>query len=96
MHDLAHRRTLSFVILILVRLILSNKVRRQVDGAIKCIWQTPVATTQHHSTDDDFTEDGVFAREGSKVGWVAERQSDVAVSRDDFEEDGEDGEGLVR
>jgi hypothetical protein len=50
--------------------------------------------TDHHSADDDLAEDGKVATERRGVCRIAEREADVGVRGDDFEENGEDGEGL--
>lgn len=47
-----------------------------------------------HGDDDEFGEGLELAGEGGVYAWVAKGEADCAVGGDDFEEDGEEGEGV--
>lgn len=36
---------------------------RQENGPVQCVWETTVATTDHHGDDDEFGENGEFGAE---------------------------------
>jgi hypothetical protein len=54
-----------------------------------------VSPADHHGADDDLAEDAEVSAQRRRVGRVAEREAHVGVRGHHFEEDGEDGEGLV-
>ena len=52
-----------------------------------------MAPTDLHGDDDEFAEGAELAAERSVDAGVPEAETDGAVGGDDFEEDGEEGEG---
>lgn len=68
--------------------------RREEDSAIECVGEPAVAASDLHGDDDEFGEGLELAREGGVDARVAEGEADGAVGGDDFEEDGEEGEGV--
>jgi hypothetical protein len=54
-----------------------------------------VAAAELHGDDDEFGEGFHLSRERRVDAGVAETETDGAVGGDDFEEDGEEGEGVV-
>ena len=70
-------------------------VAGEEDGAVKFVGETAVAAADLHGDDDEFGEDVELPGErGVHVG-VAEGKTDGAVCGDDFEEDGEECEGVL-
>ena len=76
------------------RLAVLIAINRERNRAIERIRQPTVPTADHHSADDQLAKSGEVTAQTGQVRRIAERQSDIAVCGDDFEEDGEDGKRL--
>lgn len=76
-------------------LLLVQRFARQEDGAVELVGQAAVAATDLHGDDDEFGDDGELGGEGGVDIRVAEGHADGAVGRNDLEEDGKHGEGVV-
>ena len=68
--------------------------RSERDRTIKCIRKPSVSSTDHHSADDELAEHCEVTTQTGQVRWISKRKSDIAVCRNDFEEDREDRECL--
>ena len=76
-------------------LLLMQALARQQDGAVERVGETAVAAADLHGDDDEFGEGLELAREGGVGVRVAEAEADGAVRGYDFEEDGEEREGVL-
>ena len=71
-----------------------QRLGREEDGAVEGVRKAAVAAADLHCDDDEFGKGLELAREGGVDAGVAEGEADGAVGGDDFEEDGEEGEGV--
>lgn len=69
-------------------------LRGKQDSAVEGVGQPAVAAADLHGYDDEFGKGLEFAGERGVCAGVAEGEADGAVGGDDFEEDGEEGEGV--
>lgn len=67
---------------------------REEDGAVERVGEATVAAADLHGDDDEFGDCFELCGEGGVCAGEAEGEADGAVGGDDFEEDGEEAEGV--